>query len=208
MRPQLALAPQFGSEFMWRKIRGFKGREFTAADLQKTCGGMKLDSVGVSLRRFVAAGYVEATGRRRVPGNNGARRIAYRCTKPDAKAPTFDYGSRGIRGERQRRLWTTIRTARDWTVEGLAISASDAELEITTSCAAGYVWALKKAGVVLCIVGKRALGLAGGTAPAVYKLNPRCNFGPEPPEVFRGRGVWDPNHRRWVGAAPAATVPA
>lgn len=208
MRPEQAFNPDFGSAFLWRQIRAFKDAEFTTADLHSRVPKLTLDTLRLALAKFVKAGLVRHTGVRRARGHHGGRAKTYLCAAPGAKAPVFDYGATGVRGLRQARLWLNIRTLQQWTLEELALRASTEDVEITASLARGYVWQLQKAGIVLVVVGRRSLGSCAGMAPAVFKLNPRCNFGPTAPQVFRDSGVYDPNHRKWVWKVAAAQVSA
>lgn len=215
MRPPTDRKVRWGNQHYWDVIRAFPGT-FTVRDLYGQSSGPTLESVRVAVHRLARMGYLALVGEVAIP-RTAFRAKLYRCARPDAKAPVQrDPGQTGIHGRRQRHLWTAMRTLPQWTAAELALAASTDDVEVTATCAAGYVWRLAKAGIVQVLRPRRSGRGGGGTNPALYRLRPARNTGPRPPEVHRGRGVFDPNTKAWVqiyeprngwaGQAPAERI--
>lgn len=180
-----------GQLYWWVQIRSWgKNATFTTADLDMS-GLDRLDNVRDFIRKLERAGLIECTN-----ADADLKRYDQKIYKilkaPRALPPLKRNGQPGQQGRRQQNMWNTMRSAKAFTKRSLADFASVDGLRIPEMTAASYLKTLKAAGFLITVKE------AGWRSPAVYRLDPRRNTGPNPPMILRSSIVYDQNSEELV----------
>jgi hypothetical protein len=183
--------PLRGRDHYWgvmRQLAAARGN-FIIPDVAAECCGEADEDIRDYLKRLERAGIAERTGERRLGCKAGGGRDnlcdVWRLKRAHGPAPRLRRDGSECPMEGQARLWTAIRSLREFTVAELAYAASmDAPMRHTT--AGTYVQRLLAAGYLV-------------QHDKSYRLKLSMNTGPEAPKILRTHSVWDPNRRALVG---------
>lgn len=175
-----------GQLYWWDQIRQWgKGATFTAADLDMS-GLDRLDNIRDFIRKLERAGFIEWMNAEAELKRYDQK--IYKVVKAPRNLPPLTRdGQPGQQGRRQQNMWNTMRSAKTFTKRSLADFASVEGLRITELSAASYIKTLKAAGYL------NTVKEAAWRTPAVYRLDPRRNSGPNPPMILRSSMVYDQN---------------
>ena len=97
-------------------------------------------------------------------------------------------GQPSKQGLGRENLWRSIRTLGEFNYRELAVTASTEKVSVSDTQAQDYVKHLKKAGYL-----QETQAASPSGVLARYRLAPRKNTGPRPPQIQRIKQVYDPN---------------
>jgi hypothetical protein len=188
-----------GHDYYWSVIRdlGKDNAEFTLAEISSRSHDRFNKCIRDFICRLKKAGYLEVTRTFTETKSRGLpiEYSVYRLLKRPTKTPIVNRdGSVGQQGEKNANMWTAMRCLSQFTKHDLAISAATDELPISVSSAATYIHHLMKAGYLLI------LRDAKPRHPAIWRLKPSMNTGPEAPRILRTKLVYDVNKGLVMGA--------
>lgn len=147
-------------------------------------------SIADYVRRLVRGGYARQVDEVRSPSGPIKR---YRLTKRPGIAPSLRRDGTPVPLPAQQRMWTAIRSMRQFTAREVAFAASVEQAAVPVDVAKRYFGYLDTAGY-LATVNPGAPGRG-----AVYRLKPAMNTGPLAPSILRVKLVWDPNRAEIIG---------
>ena len=185
-----------GFEDFWSLMLELDARQgsFTTAEIVGETN-VQRQSVEHYVARLAAAGIVKLVEqRRRAPM---LRENVYRLARRPKAAPRVRADGTVIARTAQECLWTSIRSLVTFTTRDLAFAAT-VDRPVRLKTAQRYVNELARAGYLT------AHHPHGSRRPAVYRLKPAMNTGPQPPSVLVTEQVWDRNLKKIVGDTVSA----
>ncbi|WP_428527106.1 hypothetical protein [Roseibium sp.] len=188
-----------GHDHYWSVMRdlGKNGAEFTLAEIASRSNDPRDKSIGDFLQRLIKAEIVAVSRSYNEPTARGGsvKHNVYRLMSRPTKTPVVNRdGSVGQQGEKNANMWTAMRCLSQFTKHDLAISAATDELPVSVNSAATYIQHLFKAGYLLVMRPNKS------RVPAVWRLKPSMNTGPEAPKILKTKLVYDVNKGRVMGA--------
>lgn len=185
-----ALTPR---DRIWAAIRAFKHTHATSALFSpaelSVFAGQHLDTVRSYVQGLTAAGYLQLAERKRpeaAPRREFAQYRLVRDVGADAPRVTPE-GQPVTAGQGRERMWTVMRSMRDFNATELAGLASIEGCAVSEEEAINYAYHLRKAGYLAVIVPAKP-----GTK-ARYRFVKSRNTGPRAPIVGRDKSVMDAN---------------
>lgn len=191
-----------GNDHYWSIIRELDRHPlliWTISAVLSRSKGADRSSVRDFVRRLVAAGIA------RQQGTAGIRDEAtYRLLNRPIATPCLRRdGTAGLQGRGQIQMWNVIRGPlgrQGFTTADVALFASTDAVGVKRATAVSYVKHLLQAGYLLTIRQGKP------NAPAIYRLKPAMNTGPQPPLILRSQIVFDQNRQEAVGPVAAREV--
>lgn len=187
---ELRLLVPRGNEDYWCLIRecdAAKGT-FTTGEISAETNTQR-QSVEHYVARLVAGGYAEVKERR--PCTGAVATNVYRLLKRPKQAPRLRPDGTAIESTAKDRLWTAMRSLKQFTRQELAYAATT-DSPIPAKTAQRYINQLASAGYLAVRSGQ----------PVVYRLKPDGNTGPLSPAVLATEVVFDRNLRRRLVEEP------
>lgn len=193
-----------GQDHFWRVIRalGAEGRLFTAAQVGAVSDEAHRSTITTYLRRLEMAGYLAGRGTRRSASGKHERQWEL-LRGPEATPTVSRDGTRQRQTTAQQQMWNVMRgpmARTGFTYADLVAYGSTDDLAIPAVTAKSYIALLFKAGYLL------QLHPGGPGKPALWRLRPAMNTGPQPPMALRAKLIFDQNRHRVVGDAIAEEV--
>lgn len=191
-----------GHDHYWQVIRdlGKDNAEFTLAEISSRSHDRFNKCIRDFLHRLLKAEFVEVTRTFTVKPSRGlpTEYSVYRLLKRPTKTPIINRdGSEGTQGAKNANMWTAMRCLSQFTKHELAISAATDDLPISVASAKTYIHHLKNAGYLLVLREGKA------RTPAIWRLKPSMNTGPEAPRILKTKIVYDVNRGQVMGAPVA-----
>lgn len=188
-----------GHDHYWSVMRdlGKNGAEFTLAEIASRSNDPRDKSIGDFLHRLIKAEIVVVSRSYHEPTARGGsvKHNVYRLLSRPSKTPIVNRdGSAGQQGEKNANMWTAMRCLSQFTKHDLAISAATDDLPVSVRTAAAYIHHLLNAGYLL------ELRASKSRTPAIWRLKPSMNTGPEAPRILRTKLVYDVNKGLVMGA--------
>ena len=175
---------------------GKDSAEFTLAEIASRSNAPRDKSIGDFLQRLIKAQIVEVTRTFNAPTKRGGsvKHNVYRLLSRPTKTPIVNRdGTIGQQGEKNANMWTAMRCMSRFTKHDLAISAATDVLPISIHTAATYIQHLMNAGYL------QELRASRSRNPAIWRLKPSMNTGPEAPRILKTKVVYDVNKGRIFG---------
>lgn len=172
---------------LWEAMRS-RG-DFALKDLQHDVRDkVSLNGIESYVKSLVKAGFVEPISSGKTEEGRHLPTI-YRLTRDQGvESPRINkQGQIVTQGRGREAMWTAIKILDQFSWRDVVNHASTDHFIIKEREAADYLSYLKRAGYLLCVQDP-----APGR-PAVYRFNKRKNTGPRPPQIQRGKSLYDPN---------------
>jgi hypothetical protein len=191
-----------GHDHYWQVMRdlGKGNAEFTLAEVAGRSNDPRDKSIGDFIHRLIKAEIVEVsrTFQDATARGGSVKHNVYRLLSRPTKTPIINRdGSVGTQGAKNANMWTAMRCLSQFTKHDLAIAAATDDLPISVHSAATYIHHLLKAGYLLIMRPSRSRN------PAVWRLKPSMNTGPEAPRILKTKVVYDVNKGQVMGAPVA-----
>ncbi|CAA0111503.1 Uncharacterised protein [BD1-7 clade bacterium] len=189
-----------GQDAIWAGIRTL--REFDRKDLviwvsNNKYRGVNDDTVKAYLQRLSKGGYIRVIDTKNYRGVAKAYRyiLAQDC---GIHAPRLKRdGTPSTLGRGRENLWRAMKLLGDFDWRELAMTASNDDVTVKPTEAKDYIKHLYRAGYLQCTQSSRSGSRANGSL-AKYRLLPKKNTGPRPPQIQRIKQVYDPNLQQVV----------
>jgi hypothetical protein len=181
-----------GRDGFWRIIREIdQAGAWTIADIDGA-SNVHESTVKDFVWSLVRGGIAEAVGV--TPA--GAK--TYRLRKRPAETPLLRRDGTALPPPAQQRMWTAMRSLRQFAVKEMAYAAADDRGAVSAVTAKRYVAHLVAAGYLA------AVDAGGPGKPATWRLRPAMNTGPRAPRILRVHIVFDANRGAVIGEQVAA----
>lgn len=183
-----------GHAGFWSIIRALNVQgPWTISEVHDETNERHRNSVADYVYRLARGRFAVVVGRKNV---RGRLEKTYRLLRSPADAPSLRRDGTATPRPGIERMWTAMRTLKQFTTRELAFAAADtAPIPLLT--AERYVAHLLSAGYLI-VVSPRA------RSPAIWRLRPNKNTGPKAPKILRLHIVFDANRNEIVGGPVTA----
>jgi hypothetical protein len=180
---------------------------FTVADVDGL-SNVSVKCISKYLTALVAAGFVERVATRHHAIKGKYPTPLYKLLKHPLKAPRLrPDGSLVPTTTAHEQLWIAMRNlTTGFSLDELVFAATTEDLKPNKQTAGCFVRRLHKAGYLAVTKATRRGGVKGQGGASAWRLKPGMSTGPLPPSLkhINGKSVWDPNLKKFMGAAPIA----
>lgn len=143
-------------------------------------------SVNDYVKRLVRGGFVKQVGDAMTHKNDTPTKL-FRLLKRPSAAPSLRRDGSVVEVSAQQRMWTAMRSLKQFKLKELAYTASTEQSPVPISVAQAYVHRLKTAGYVIALTRWD------------FRLKPSMDTGPRSPKILKAHVVFDANLNKLMG---------